>query len=167
MSTGPVVPQELRDAIQAEMKELIAQGETQVSIGLKIDKDQVTVGKAVNRGKLGQEVADAFLRGYRIDPEHLIAKHQTRVTAGDVVRVLEKYPALAATIMADSARWPATRLLKVIGEVKRHPPNSAAGGVLIVGSWREMLDDEKAPDPKKIGGVERFRAQTRRTPKGG
>ncbi|HXG69950.1 MAG TPA: hypothetical protein VNJ04_04975 [Gemmatimonadaceae bacterium] len=154
MSTGPVVRKDLRDAIQAELRALIAGGETQTSIGQKIGMEQVTVGKAANLGKLGQDVANAFLDAYGLDPEELIAKHGTRVTAWDVIELLGKCEGLVAAVKADSGRWSAERLLAVLAEVKAHPNLADPRLEPTRGNWRDILDGAKGT---RVGGKDRFR----------
>lgn len=171
MSTGPVVEEDLRLAIQAELREMLsAKGVSQGDVAGRIRLSQGAVSKASARAELGQDFAKAFLRAYKLDAEALVLKHRTRTTAGDILAILEKYPALAETIREDSGRWTAKRLIEVAAKVKRNPPQSTPDGRLIAGSWREMLDDADV-EPKIVGGVEAFRAQlpkkVSRSPLGG
>lgn len=165
MSTGPVVEEDLRLAIQAELREILsAKGVSQGDVATRIRLSQAAVSKAAARAELGQDFATAFLKAYKLDAERLVAKHKTRTTAGDIIATLDKYPALSDAIREDSGRWPAKRLLDVVAEVKRNPPRAAPNGQLIVGTWRDVLDGIE-PEPVVIGGVEKFRQQIPRRTK--
>jgi hypothetical protein len=162
----------LRLAIQAEILAMKkAKGATQSSIAKDVKMTQPMVGKAMNRAELGQDFARVFLRTYRLDAERLIAKHGTRTTAGDLVRRLRDLPALEETVLANSGRWTAEALVRLIFSLKRDPTLARPDGLPTRGSWEEMLDEvAEGRLPATVGGLVEFREQLpkpRGTPKGG
>lgn len=148
-----------------------AKGATQSSVAKDVKMSQPMVGKAMNRAELGQDFARAFLRTYRLDAEKLIAKHNTRTTAGDLVRRLKDLPALEEAVLANSGRWSADVLIRLVGSLKHTPTLARPDGKPTRGTWEEMLDEiADGQLPTTTGGLERFREQLpkrRGTPKGG
>lgn len=171
MSTGPVVREELRLAIQAELHERLADT-SQAKLAKRIRLKQATVSKAQRYAELGQEFAEKFLAAFHLDDEELIKKHRTRVTAWDVALLLQKNQDLFATIAAEPERWPATRLLSATAKIKRSTTFTAADGRVNVASWRAILDGaDDADTPVLLGGptaakdeIKRQAAASRRTP---
>lgn len=166
VSTGPVVPKDLRQAIQAELLEMRAKGATQGDIAARVEMSQGMVSKAMARGELGQDFANAFLRAYRHgDGEKLVAKHGTRVTAGDVVRQIRRLPALEEAILGNSGRWPADALVRLVASLKKSPTLARPDGMPTRGTWEAMLDEAaEGHEPVVVGGVQRFREQLPRSP---
>lgn len=165
VSTGPVVPKDLRLAIQAELVEMRARGVKQGQVAERVDMTQAMVSKATARAELGQDFAAAFLRAYRLDAEKLIAKHNTRTTAGDLVRHLRKLPALEEAVLSNSGRWSVDVLVRLVSTLKRTPTLARPDGMPTRGTWEAMLDEiAEGGEPTIVGGVDRFRSQIKVSP---
>lgn len=162
MSTRPQLPLSHRLALHREVVERKADGLSVAELARKAGVSQPAAQKVFKGPDVGADVAERLVKalGFK-SMDELVLKHETRLTAGDVVNVLKKYDALVRTIEADSGRWDAARLLEVIAEVKQAPPRATPDGRLLEGSsWRAVLDGE--PDPKPVGGTAKFREQLRR-----
>lgn len=170
MSTRPQLPLSHRLALHREIVERKQRGLPVAELARLAGVSQPAAQKAFKGPDVGADVAEKLVRALGFKSiDDLVRKHETRLTAGDVVRVLKKYDALVKAIEADSGRWDAARLLEVVAEVKDAPPRATPDGRLLDGSsWRDVLDGETAP-PKVVGGTAKFRQQIRgapNTPKG-
>lgn len=163
VSTKPQLRLDERMAIHLEVVARKAAGESLSEMARKAGVSQPAVTKIFRGPDVGADVARQLVeRAFRTTIDVLVDKHRIRITAGDIVLTLRRYEALAETILEDSGRWSAARLIEVVSEAKHSPPLADPRGQLTRGTWRDVLDGATGD---KVGGVERFRAH-RRTPGG-
>jgi hypothetical protein len=165
VSSRPDLPLFQRRALHLEAVDWIARWEEkegrrggQTALHRLTGLSQPAINKVANGPDVGPEVAEKLLQVFGCAVDELVRRHRTMTTAMDVLETINRYPALKETIEREPQRWSAERLVEVVVEVQKSPPNATAGGRLVGSSWREILDGA-SKQTARTGGSARARKQ--------